>query len=80
MVRSSQIGQRGRQRARPENQRQVLRFLLREAAVDAAVESLIRASMTRRGLHRLVEHDRQSAADVLAGDARRTRPRLRGSA
>ena len=32
-----EIGQRRRQRARPQNQRQVLHFFLREAAGDAAV-------------------------------------------
>ena len=53
-----------RQRARPQDQRQVLRFLLREAAVDPPV-GRDAAVDARRRLHATVEHDRELAADVV---------------
>ena len=61
-----EIAQRGRQRARPQDQRQVARFLRREAPrnpafpVDAALDD-------RRRLDEVVEDDRQLPADVRAG-------------
>ena len=74
-----QIGQLGGQRARPQDQRQVLHFFLREAAGDLPV-GRDAAFDARRRLHAAVEHDRELAADVLAASPCRTCGRLRCSA
>ncbi len=58
-----EIGQVRRQRARAQLQRQVLRFLVREVAGDAAF--IVDARLDdRRRLHAVVEHDAELAADV----------------
>ena len=74
-----QIRQRRRQRARSQDEREVLRFLLRKAAGNLAVARNPPVDARRR-LHRLVEHDREEAPDVLARHARERRPRPRNSA
>ena len=62
-----QICERRRQRARPQDERQVLHFFLGEAAGDAAVRGDARVDPRRR-LHAAVENDGELPADVLAGD------------
>ncbi len=60
-----QVRQRGRQRARPEHQREVLHLFLGEAAADAAVARDATLDLRSR-LHAAVKDDRELAADVLA--------------
>jgi len=67
-----EIGERGGQRAGSENEREVLRLFLREAARDLAVAGDARIDARRR-LDDLVEHDREKTPDVLARYARERR-------
>ncbi len=61
-----EIGQRRRQRAGSQNQREVRDFFLGEAAGDASVARDAPVD-SRRRLHAPVEDDGEIAADVLAG-------------
>ena len=66
---------RAEQRARPQDERQVLRLLLREAAVNPAFGG-DPAVDARRRLDAIVEHDREIAPDVVARDLAEALPGL----
>ena len=72
-----QILDAGRQRARTQRQRQVLRFLLGEGPGDAALIMDLFLDGGNR-LYPVVEHHRQLVADVRAGKGRKAPSAIAG--